>query len=900
MSNVDWARIKELFPAAAALPAAARPAFLARHCAASPELWAELESLLTAAESEPDFLAQSVIITALDGAPEALPEGLLLGPWRIGARIGRGGMGEVYMAERADGAFDMRVAVKILKRGVDGAAVRRRFLREQRILGQLSHPNIAHLLDAGAAPDGRPYLVMELVRGLPVNEYCSTSRLPVAAIVQLMRTVCEAVHEAHRSLIVHRDLKPSNVLVTAEGQVKLLDFGIAKLLIEDDPQATQIGRELLPLTPSFAAPEQLRGQPITTAADVYALGVLLYLLLTGRLPHQREGIPASMLALSFKDETIMHPSVAVQSADNALSAPERQQRARDLRGDLGLIVTQALHHEPSRRYRSAQGLADDLQRYLEQRPIDARPDSWAYRTRSFLRRYRVPIAAAVGVFLALAVGLAAALWQAQHAKQERDFALRQAERTEAVRLYLTHLFRSAGSGNNAATPDARAILDRSAKRVLEEYGNQPQVASQVVEMLAELYTSLQDLEGALPLLEGFLKIAGPEADPGSVAIVRYTLASIELRRGHRDRAAELLQQADAFWSRHPDRYREERLQSLLLKGILQRESGDVEGAIAAYRKAITERAALSGHDHRETAFLYNSLAISYKTLHRYAEALEASRESVAIFAAVGEAGTADGLVVLGNFGTAALLMGRLSDAEIPLKHSVERTRELYGESAGLSATLGQYGRLRTIQGRLEEAVPVLREAVAMSVRYAGELSPLAIQSRQYLGEALLASGELRAARHDLEAAQRVASTQLGATHLFTLRADEALARVDVVEGQMARAKMRLDVVAESLRKHGVAGELLLAQTLVTLGDARIAQGLAAEAIAPLREALALRERLLWDQSWEVAQARARLGAALAVSGSAEARPLLERSLIVLKSQLGDDHPLTRQVGTALQ
>jgi non-specific serine/threonine protein kinase/serine/threonine-protein kinase len=679
-----------------------------------------------------------------------------------------------------------------------------------------------------------------------------------------------------------------------------LDFGIAKLLIEDDQQATQIGRELMPLTPSFAAPEQLRGQPITTAADVYALGVLLYLLLTGRLPHQREGIPASVLAQSFKDETVMQPSVAVETADNALSAAERRQRARDLRGDLGLIVSRALHHEPSRRYRSAQGLADDLQRYLEQRPIEARPDSWAYRARSFMRRYRIPVAAAVGVFLALALGLGAALWQAQRARQERDFALRQAERTEAVRLYLTHLFRSAGTGNNAATPDARAILERSAKRVLEEYRDQPQVASQVVEMLAELYTSLQDLEGALPLLEGFLEVAGPEADPGSVATVRYTLASIEQRRGHRDRAGELLQQADAFWSRHPDRYREERLQSLLLKGILQRESGDVEGAITAYTKAITERVALSGHDHRETALLYNSLAISYKTLHRYAEALEASRESVAIFTAIDEAGTADGLVVLGNFGTAALLMGRLADAEIPLKRSVERTRELYGESAGLAATLGQYGRLRAVQGRLEEAVPMLREAVALSVRYAGELSPLAIQSRQYLGEALLASGELRAARHDLEEAQRVASTQLGPTHLFTLRADEALARADKAEGQLARAEMRLDVAAESLRKHGTAGKLLLAQTLVALGDARIAQGRAAEAIAPLREALSLREKLLWDQSWEVAHARARLGAALAVSGNEEARPLLERSFIVLKSQLGDEHPLTRQVSAALQ
>jgi len=313
LTLAEWTRVEALFPEVLALTGAARAQFLERNCKNQPQVRAEIESLLAAAESGTDFFEHSVVVITPSLTETTLAAGSRLGPWRVLEPLGRGGMGEVYRAERADGTFAMQVAVKLLKRGLDSDAIARRFRRERRILAQLSHPNIAHLLDAGVADDGRPYLVMEYVRGESITAYCESGRVLLPEILRLMCAICDAVDEAHRHLVVHRDLKPSNVLVTAEGQIKLLDFGIAKLLIEDDEDATGGTRDMVPLSPSYAAPEQILHGVISTATDVYALGVLLYLLLTGRLPHRREDIPLTAVAMGLKNETTEQPSAVVQS-----------------------------------------------------------------------------------------------------------------------------------------------------------------------------------------------------------------------------------------------------------------------------------------------------------------------------------------------------------------------------------------------------------------------------------------------------------------------------------------------------------------------------------------------------------------------------------------------------------
>ena len=312
LGREQWERLEALFAQAQGLGTAARRAFAEGLAAEDEAVRRELQAMLLAAEGTDELLDRPVAVMASGEEPVSLAASTLLGPWRVGERIGRGGMGEVFAAERADGAFEGQAAVKVLKRGLDTEAVVARFLRERRILGRLTHPNIAHLLDAGATGDGRPYLVMERVQGEPITDHCRRPEVGVRDLLVLMATVCDAVHEAHRQLVVHRDLKPSNVLVEAAGRVKLLDFGIAKLLADPDEGETVRGGPVL-LTPAYAAPEQLTGEAATTATDVYALGVLLYELLTGGLPHRRDSVSAAVLAVSRGEEAPAAPSIALRA-----------------------------------------------------------------------------------------------------------------------------------------------------------------------------------------------------------------------------------------------------------------------------------------------------------------------------------------------------------------------------------------------------------------------------------------------------------------------------------------------------------------------------------------------------------------------------------------------------------
>jgi len=427
-------RAQALYVKAEGLPAEARTAFLDDACGGDAALRAEVEALLKgdaetraatrgAAEEEPPSQPGGE-------REDSLGAGTLLGPWRIERRVGRGGMGEVYEAQRADGAFELRAAVKLLKRGLDTDAVVARFNRERRILAQLDHANIAHVLDAGVAPDGRPFLVMEYVEGRPITEYVRDQVLPMNELLQLLITVCEAVQAAHAKRIVHRDLKPSNVLVTPQGQVKLLDFGIAKALAEEDANVTHLAGEASAMTPAYAAPEQFLGAPATPATDVYALGVILYQLLVDRLPHARGGRTTHDIVRTLDQETIERPSTVLRKDRGRLPESLRLARLKSASGDLDLVVLKALHAEASRRYADARALADDLRRLLDHRPIQARPDSSAYRVGRFIRRNRVPVAAAGAVILALTLGLTAALWQAKAAILARNDATQRRQQAD--------------------------------------------------------------------------------------------------------------------------------------------------------------------------------------------------------------------------------------------------------------------------------------------------------------------------------------------------------------------------------------------------------------------------------------------------------------------------------------
>jgi tetratricopeptide (TPR) repeat protein len=798
-------RVDELLDELLDTPAEGRADYLDRHGGDDPDVRREVESLLRATEKVGNFLATPARL-APDAPAESLPPDMRVGPWRITRHIARGGMGVVYEAVRAEGDFTQRVAIKLLRN--EAIAELERFHVERQILARLEHPAIARLYDGGVAPDGRPYMVMELVEGEPITEYCARTHATLAERIRLFTQVCEAVAYAHRNLVVHRDLKPANILVTTQGQVRLLDFGVAKLIAAGGADLTlTVGA---PMTPASAAPEQLLGAPVTTATDVYTLGLLLFELLTGTRPWSPAGEPIAHAMRVVLERPAPAPSVT------AAALPDPPLPPRRLRGDFDAIVAKALRKEPAHRYETVDAFKLDVERAMHGEAVVARTGARMYQFGRFLRRYRWGALAVVAVVLSLAVGLGAAAWQARRVQIERDAARRDADREEAVRLELTRLFRSAIVERGTAPATAKSMLDASAQRVLREYRDAPQQAGEIVNTLADLYGSLEDIEGGAVLLDGFLGQADPKIDPANVADARQKFANFELARGNVQHAGELLTQAEAFWASAPAQYAEERLEGLGLRARERRAAGDLDGAIATMRNAITQRIALSGRVHRETAVLYNSFGIILTAAHRLDEALAAYRETLSIYQALGLGEELEAQIVSANMGSLEVRTGHLSDAETTLRGAIQHERALAGNSAAVAAALGYYGKLFSLTGRPAQAVPTLEEATKLATQYTTPTSPVTVQNRLFLGEAQLLAGDREAARATLEENYQVALAHYGANHPLTLRIELAQARLLLATGHAADAQSLLTAIIPGLRSNGAqtVEELRQAVTLI--------------------------------------------------------------------------------------
>ena len=411
MSPDTWRRVKDVFDAAAEIKPSHREEFLAQICGRHPELIDEVRSLLASLEDAGDFIEFSPVVPESDPEP-AFRTGTNIGPSRIVQVIGEGGMGMVYQAVRVDDLYRKLVALKVVRRGLYSRDAMRRFETERGILAHLEHPNIAKLLDGGTTPDGQPWFVMDFIAGTPIDEHCESARLPVDERLRLFLTVCSAVQYAHRNFVVHRDIKPRNILVTAEGDIRLLDFGIAKLL-DPDAESPAETTSVQMMTPEYASPEQLFGQPVTTASDTYSLGVLLYLLLTGQKPFLFKTRSPQEIAAAIRDSEPRRPSSVVAG-----------RRVKELAGDLDDILLKALRREPERRYLSAEAMADDIERYRSGLPVLARDGNFRYRAGKFVRRHQGAVIAACIAVLALIAGTITTSWEAHAARLERERAER--------------------------------------------------------------------------------------------------------------------------------------------------------------------------------------------------------------------------------------------------------------------------------------------------------------------------------------------------------------------------------------------------------------------------------------------------------------------------------------------
>ena len=423
-----WSRVSEGFENAISLPPEERGKLLATMGSADRALYDEVVSLVAAFESEKGRFAEPAMSRLVDpgAAVPALTIGTMLGPWRIIREVGRGGMGSVFEALRVDGDFQKRVAIKTITHERAHPGLLKRFSRERRILARLEHRNIAMLIDGGVLPSGAPYFAMEFVEGEPIDDYCESRALPLEQRLQLMRQVCGAVHFAHQNLVVHRDLKPGNILVTADGTVKLLDFGIAKLISPDDdssaPDVEQTDLGAGPFTLAYASPEQVRGEAVTTASDVHALGAVLFKVVTGRHPWRTADMSPTALRQRVLDTS---PPAAGHGAD------------------LDAVLGRALHKDPARRYASVEQFGEDLRRLIAELPVQARPDSLGYRASTFVRRHRVAVTAGAAAVVALIAATVVSVRQARIAGLERDRARVEAEKASRVTTFVQEMFRSA-------------------------------------------------------------------------------------------------------------------------------------------------------------------------------------------------------------------------------------------------------------------------------------------------------------------------------------------------------------------------------------------------------------------------------------------------------------------------
>ena len=490
MDAERWQRLSPLLDALLELSAEQRSEHLDALRREDSVLADELQHLLTLEEDDADFLTEPVV-----ELPNGARPGARIGPYRLDRMIGEGGMGQVWLAMRADGLYERKVALKLLRPGLVDPRLRQRFDREREILARFAHPYIARLLDAGIDRDGQPYLALEYVDGEAITTYCQTRQLDLAARIDLFRQVCEAVSHAHANLIVHRDLKPSNILVTPAGHVRLLDFGIAKLLDVEPLPMEQTRTGVRTFTLHYAAPEQIRGEPVTTMTDVYSLGVVLYELFTGSKPYRLTRQTDAEWEEAILDGEPLRASQAALRSDPDTTRPYSPKRlSRELAGDLDNIVNKALGKRPEQRYVSAEALSQDLLCYLRGRPILARGERMGYRMRKYIYRHRWPVAAASTVLVVMLTALVVVGWQARQ-------ALREAGRAQAMQNFVAGLFESAGSTPQDTPMDLRTLLDLGITRSERSLARQPQARAELYGVVARLRLGLGDYREARGLLD---------------------------------------------------------------------------------------------------------------------------------------------------------------------------------------------------------------------------------------------------------------------------------------------------------------------------------------------------------------------------------------------------------------
>jgi eukaryotic-like serine/threonine-protein kinase len=868
-----WEQIQSLFEQLIDTGENERSVHLARACGDDVELRSSVESLLKSDAQRGDLL-QHAIGEAAESLLEAHRDRLIgtrVGPYRIVSILGHGGMSTVYRGERDDSQYKQTVAIKVLQHATLHPRLRSRLHSERHILATLDHPSIARLIDSGDLEDGTPYLVMEHVDGESIDEYCDSRTLFVRERIELFIQVCAAVQYAHRNLVVHRDIKASNIFVTDDGAPKLLDFGIAKLLAPESLSHTLPVTRLQEriLTPENAAPEQVLGRPITTATDIYALGVLLYQLLTGRSPYRLLSYSQLQLERAICMDDPVRPSQMVIAKLNGETDDDRSRisdrrglspqrlRAR-LSGDLDAIISMAMRKEPDRRYASVEALADDLNRHLLGQPVRARHGDWRYHSAKFLRRHILAAAGVAAAFLALALFAGAMLWENHRIELARDATAQERDRAQQVSAFLVDVFSQADPFNaQGKEPTAKDLLDRGAERISGNLSLQPEVRAQLLESIGLAYRRQGLSERAIPLFEQAVAIRRQERplDNGHVAVALANLARALTDAGHLISAEAYLEQAVSLSERAGDAHATETADILAQYATFALDAkSDPALASQLYGKALNIYRNAIGSQNLQVASTLDGLASTAVWMDDYALAERYQREALTIFQSTVSRNHPDNAIALATLGYILTQRAKYAEAEQVLNEALQIERSVFGpENQRIAVIEADLGILFDREGDITRAMAATQTAL------------------------------------------KITRDRLGPDHYMTGYYLDALAnlflKADNLPAAEANARQALAIYAQALP----ARHLFIASTHQLLGEVLLRRGSLAAAEAEIRTAVDMNVALAGADSWRSARSAASLGWALIKRDKAsEGEPMLVAARTKLLATVGAQHPATQQ------
>jgi serine/threonine protein kinase/tetratricopeptide (TPR) repeat protein len=873
-----WQRIQSLFDEVVDIPPEERANRLADSCGSDVDLKRSVESLLASDEKTADPLLNAVSEAAesLLGEHQDRLIGTRVGHYRIVSVLGHGGMSTVYQGERDDAKYRQTVAVKVLHHTALHPRLRNRLHSERHILATLAHPSIARLIDSGELDDGTPYLVMEYVDGEAIDSYCDSRTLFIRERLELFVQVCAAVQFAHRNLVVHRDIKAANILVTDDGMPKLLDFGIAKLLAPESLSHTVPVTRLQEriLTPENAAPEQVLGRSITTATDIYGLGVLLYQLLTGRSPYRLLSYSQLQLERAICMDDPMRPSQIVVArlgqetdADRSRISDRRglspsRLRAR-LSGDLDAIVSMAMRKEPDRRYPSVEAFADDVNRHLKGQPVKARQGDWRYHSSKFLRRHLLPVLVVSAAFFGLAVVAAVTLWQNHRIELAREATAQERDRAQQVSAFLVDVFAEAdpfkAQGHEAT---ARELLDRGAAKIMGNSSLQPEVRAQLLESIGLAYRRKGDSDRAIPLFEQAVAIRRAErpVDNQRTAAALANLARALTDGGNLVSAEAYLQQALDL-SKNGDSSPSVETADILVqfaqfelsaKSNQPRATRLFTEALGIYRGAL-------GNRHLSVAVTLSGLAAAALWANDYVSAEKYERQAIDIFQATVSRNYPDHAMALSTLGYVLTERGQYREAEQLLTESYQIERAVFGDNNDVLAQIkSHFSLLYDREGDESRAIDAIQDAIA-------------IESKVH-----------------------------GREHFLTGYYLDALADLYWKTGDLARAedtaRQSLAALATSLKNE----HLYVASARQTLGEVLLSRGALGAAENELRAAVDINTNLVGADHWRTARSAASLGWALIKNDkAAEGEPMLAAARARLLSSVGPAHPATKLASARL-